>query len=121
MKIGFLSLPLAEGVPMVAIPIGFDQPGVARRITYHGVGEFVAVGDLTGQRLAELIAKVSSNPAYRDKAHWFQRIFKEKRGLDLAADIVERAFRIRQTHAAVPLAESIGSNSSKDTPLAEWN
>jgi zeaxanthin glucosyltransferase len=99
---------LTEGVPMVAIPIGYDQPGVARRITYHGVGEFVAVENLTRQRLAKLIAKVRSNPAYRDKAHWFQKIIKEKRGLDAAADIVERAFRVRQTHAAVALAESTG-------------
>jgi zeaxanthin glucosyltransferase len=38
---------LAQGVPMVAIPIGFDQPGVAARIAYHGAGEFVEVGDLT--------------------------------------------------------------------------
>src|SRR5262249_49483026 len=32
---------LALGVPMVAIPSCFDQPGVAARIAYHGVGEFV--------------------------------------------------------------------------------
>jgi zeaxanthin glucosyltransferase len=30
---------LAYGVPMVAIPIGYDQFGVAARIAYHGVGE----------------------------------------------------------------------------------
>jgi zeaxanthin glucosyltransferase len=29
---------LAEGVPIVAIPVGYDQPGVAARIAYHGVG-----------------------------------------------------------------------------------
>jgi UDP:flavonoid glycosyltransferase YjiC (YdhE family) len=40
----------------------------------------------------ELIAKVRSNPSYRDKAHWFQQIIKETRGLDVAAEIVERAF-----------------------------
>jgi UDP-glucoronosyl and UDP-glucosyl transferase len=28
---------LAQGVPMAAIPIGYDQPGVAARIAYHGV------------------------------------------------------------------------------------
>jgi zeaxanthin glucosyltransferase len=32
---------LAQWVPIVAIQIGFDQPGVAARIAYHGVGEFV--------------------------------------------------------------------------------
>jgi zeaxanthin glucosyltransferase len=99
---------LAEGVPMVAIPIGYEQPGVASRIAYHGVGEFVELGDLTTPRLAELIAKVRSNPSYRDKARWFQQIIKETRGLDLAADIVEWAFRVRRRDAAVTLAESRG-------------
>jgi zeaxanthin glucosyltransferase len=99
---------LAEGVPMVAIPIGYEQPGIACRIAYHGVGEFVEVGDLTVRRLVELIAKVRSNPSYRDKARWFQQIIKETRGLDVAADIVEWAFRVRQRDAAVALAESRG-------------
>jgi len=99
---------LAEGVPMVAIPIGYEQPGVACRIAYHGVGEFVELGNLTARRLAELIAKVRSNPSYRDKAHWFQQTIKETRGLDVAADIVEWAFRVRQKDAAVALAESRG-------------
>jgi MGT family glycosyltransferase len=99
---------LAEGVPMVAIPIGYEQPGVASRIACHGVGEFVELGDLTTRRLAELIGKVRSNPSYRDKARWFQQIIKETRGLDVAADIVEWAFRVRQRDAAVALAESRG-------------
>jgi UDP:flavonoid glycosyltransferase YjiC (YdhE family) len=86
---------------MVAIPIGYEQPGVACRIAYHGVGEFVELGDLTAPRLTELIAKVRSNPSYRDKAHRFQKTIKETRGLDVAADIVERAFRVRQRDAAV--------------------
>jgi hypothetical protein len=32
---------LAQGVPMVAIPIAFDQPGISARIAHLGVGEFV--------------------------------------------------------------------------------
>jgi zeaxanthin glucosyltransferase len=85
---------LAEGVPMVAIPIGYDQPGIANRISYHGIGEFVDVGDLTAPRLSELIARVISNPRYRDKARWFQDVLRENRGLDVAADIIERVFGI---------------------------
>jgi MGT family glycosyltransferase len=82
---------LAQGVPMVAIPIGYDQPGVAARIAYHGVGEFVEIGNLTARRLSELIIKVTANPNYRDKARWFQKVLAETRGLDVAADIIERA------------------------------
>src|SRR5262249_33232604 len=50
---------LGQGVPMVAIPIGYDQPGVAARIAHHGVGEFVEVDELTAGGLRELIRKVS--------------------------------------------------------------
>ena len=76
---------------MVAIPVGYDQPGVAARIAYHGVGEFVELGNLTVRHLSELIVKVTANPSYRDKAGWFQKVLAETRGLDVAADIIERA------------------------------
>ena len=74
------------------LPIGYDQPGVAARIAYHGVGEFVEVGNLTARHLSELIAKVTANRNYRDKARWFQKVIAKARGLDLAADIIERVF-----------------------------
>src|SRR5260370_1186460 len=84
---------LAQGVPIVAIPIGFDQPGVAARIAYHRVGEFVEIGDLTAERLAQLIQRVRQNPSYRDKARYFQKVIARTQGLDLAADVIERAFK----------------------------
>ena len=93
---------LAQGVPLVAIPIGYDQPGVARRIAYHGVGEFVELGDLSKQLLSELIAKVTSSPSYRDKARWFQDVLREKRGLDVAADIIEQVFEVAKEGRACP-------------------
>jgi len=83
---------LAQGVPMVATPIAYDQPGVAARIAYHGVGEFVEIGNLTARNLSELIVKVTTNPKYRDKARWFKKIIANTRGLDIAADIIERVF-----------------------------
>jgi zeaxanthin glucosyltransferase len=83
---------LAQGVPMVGIPIGFDQPGVAARIAYHGVGEFVEEGDLTAKRLLQLVQTVLNNPGYRDKARYFQKVIAQTQGLDAAADLIERAF-----------------------------
>jgi MGT family glycosyltransferase len=87
---------LAQGVPIVAIPIGFDQPGVAARIAYHGVGEFVEIGHLTAERLSELIQRVQKNPSYRDRARYFQKVIAQTQGLDLAADVIERAFKKNQ-------------------------
>jgi zeaxanthin glucosyltransferase len=84
---------LGQGVPMVAIPIAYDQPGVAARIAHHGVGEFVDVENVTTERLSELISKVLGNPAYRDKARYFQKVIAETNGLEKAADVLEEAFQ----------------------------
>ena len=86
---------LAQGVPMVAIPIGYDQPGVAARIAHHGVGEFMEVEQLTVDGLSQLTAKVLRDPGYRSRAQHFRRVIAEARGLDLAADVIERAFLTR--------------------------
>ena len=85
---------LAQGVPMVAVPIAYDQPGVAARISYHGVGEFLEIDNLTVGHLFELIQKVLANPGYRDKARYFQKVIAETQGLDLAADLVERELQM---------------------------
>jgi zeaxanthin glucosyltransferase len=79
---------------MEAIPIGFDQPGVAARVAYHRVGEFVEVGDLTLEVLLELVRKILNNSSYRDRASYFQKVIADSRGLEVAADAVERAFQI---------------------------
>ena len=84
---------LAQGVPMVAIPIGYDQPGVAARIAHHGVGEFVDIEDLTVERVRGLIEKVTNSRGYGEKARWFQNVIAQTRGLDLAAQVIERAFK----------------------------
>jgi zeaxanthin glucosyltransferase len=86
---------LAQGVPMVAIPIGYDQPGVAARIAYHGVGEVLELQELTVARLSKLIQQVRSNQSYHDKARHLQKVIAQTRGLDLAAEVIERAFGIR--------------------------
>jgi len=85
---------LAHGVPMVAIPIAYDQPGVAARVGYHGVGEFLDIEDVAVKRVQSLIQKVLENPSYREKARWFQKVIARTRGLDVAADVIERAFRL---------------------------
>jgi len=84
---------LAQGVPMVAIPIGYDQPGVAARIAHHGVGEFLELDGLSVENVQRSIQQVLDNPAYRERARWFQGVIARARGLDVAADVIEQGFR----------------------------
>ncbi|AVT38554.1 glycosyl transferase family 1 [Plantactinospora sp. BB1] len=97
---------LTHGVPMVALPVTNDQPGVAARLKYLGVGEFVPVHRASAARLRVAIEKVRADPAYRTKARECQRRIAELDGLGRAADIAEEAFRtgrpvLRRTSSGV--------------------
>ncbi|HEX4170324.1 MAG TPA: nucleotide disphospho-sugar-binding domain-containing protein [Bryobacteraceae bacterium] len=92
---------LAHGVPMVAIPIGYDQPGTAARIAHHGTGEFIEVDELTSDRLRGLIEKVLHDLSYRERAGYFQNVISKTRGLDVAADVIEQAFQARESRSGV--------------------
>jgi MGT family glycosyltransferase len=88
---------LAHGVPMVAIPIGYDQPGTAARIAHHGTGEFIEVDELTSDRVRGLIEKVLQDSSYRERADYFRKVISKTRGLDVAAEVIEQAFQRHQT------------------------
>ena len=88
---------LAQGVPMVAIPIAFDQPGISARIAHHGAGEFVDLDNLSVDNLLELIRKVLTNRSYAERAHYFKEVIAKTRGLDIAADVIEQAFQKAST------------------------
>jgi zeaxanthin glucosyltransferase len=54
---------LSQGVPMVAIPVTNDQPGVASRLEWLGVAEVVAPSRLSAKRLEAAIRRVLREPA----------------------------------------------------------
>ena len=85
---------LGLGVPLVAIPFGYDQPGNAARIAYHRVGEFMRLEDFTASGLLALICKVLNNPSYREKAGYFREAIAAAKGLDVACDVIESVFSL---------------------------
>jgi MGT family glycosyltransferase len=87
---------LAEGVPLVCIPVGNDQPGVAARVKSRGVGVVVPPRGLTVKRLLAAMSVVLEDASYRTAARKLQASIQQTDGLALAADIVEDALKIRQ-------------------------
>ena len=92
---------LACGLPMVAMPIAFDQPAVAARIARSGVGEVVSPRRATAARLTRTIEKVLRAPRYRDRARYVQREIQAAGGVARAADLIE-AMLLRQASAPAP-------------------
>ncbi|MBE9004729.1 glycosyltransferase [Fortiea sp. LEGE XX443] len=82
---------LTNGVPMVAIPITNDQPGVAARIAWSGCGEAVPVKKVTVSKLQTAIQKVLTNDSYQKNALRLQAAIKTAGGVSRAIDIVEQA------------------------------
>jgi zeaxanthin glucosyltransferase len=97
---------LANGVPMVAIPIGYDQPGVAARIAYHGVGEFLDIENLSAACVRSLIKQVLENRQYRERARKFQAAIARTHGLDIAAEVIEGAFKSKSRAGVEALVAS---------------
>jgi MGT family glycosyltransferase len=81
---------LACGVPMVAIPVTNDQPGVAARLRWTGAGEFVALKSLDAGRLHTAVRRVLDNGTYRAAAQRLRDEIAATDGVGEAADIVER-------------------------------
>jgi zeaxanthin glucosyltransferase len=86
---------LSEGVPLVAIPRGNDQPGVAARVSARGAGIVIPSRKLNHTRLRNALHSVIIQPNYRAAAQNIQCAMQAIDGKSRAADIIEDALAIR--------------------------
>ena len=86
---------LVAGVPMLCLPLAFEQPGIAARVVQAGAGTMLPHRS-SPARIAAALQHILATPSYRQNA----RAIGEQRGAAggpaLAATIVERALLTRQ-------------------------
>jgi zeaxanthin glucosyltransferase len=87
---------LSYGVPMVAIPVTDDQPGVAARIARTGVGEFVTLSRLSVGSMRKVIKKVLREESYQQNAVRLQEAIRQTEGVHRAVNIIEQAVLTRK-------------------------
>ena len=81
---------LSNGVPIIAIPITNDQPGVAARIAWTGTGEVIPLGRVTAEKLQAAITRVLTEDSYKKNALSLQKAIQRAGGEKRAADIIEQ-------------------------------
>ena len=81
---------LTNGVPMVAIPVTNDQPGIAARIAYTGAGEMIPLKKVSVEKLQKAIKQVLTEDSYKKNALRLQEAIKRAGGVSRAADIIEQ-------------------------------
>ncbi len=100
-KIRAQLLPRVAAVICVVAPLGFDQPGNAARVEYHGLGRRVDVKRSTREQLTRVIRAVLFEPSYRRKISRFRDASLTLEPPSLAADVIE-AILHRPTSATYP-------------------
>jgi zeaxanthin glucosyltransferase len=85
---------LSEGVPMVAIPMANDQPGVAARVKARGAGVVIPPRKLSASRLRRAVRLVLDDLGYRARAQELGRAIRQIDGPAMAAEIIERSLKL---------------------------
>lgn len=81
---------LSRGVPMVAMPRSADQPALASRVDYSGVGLRVSFHRSSSQQLGDAVRRVLTEDSFRQRAGQMQQHLQTAGGAPGAAEIMER-------------------------------
>lgn len=82
--------PLAAGVPMLVMPLAFEQPAIGARLAWSGAGAMFAPR-ISARALTRAIARVREVPSYRARAKALAAEIAGAGGVTRAADLIEAA------------------------------
>jgi len=91
---------VASHTPILALPIAFDQPGVAARIRHAGVGLSASPRFTSANGLARQLRRLLDEPAFKTRGADLAAGIKTAGGSTRAAAIVEQALNIEARSAA---------------------
>lgn len=85
---------LSNGLPLVVIPIAYDQSHVAGRVVRTGAGERLNFNRFKAYHLKEAVHKILTYPEYKKAAEIVRKSFAEAGGSATAANLLEKAITI---------------------------
>jgi zeaxanthin glucosyltransferase len=104
---------LLHGKPMVALPMTLDQPAVAARLIKAGAAVILSEQHRSAEDIRDALLKVRDDPRYREAALKLQTQMLPLRGLEHAAEIIERS--LASHHRSVPPAQDLPSTDMQMT------
>ena len=81
---------LEAGVPVLALPIAYDQPGVAARLVHQGAGLSLSHRRLSAFDLARALQRLTQEPSFRREAERLGREIASAGGAARGAELTER-------------------------------
>ncbi|HMG07322.1 MAG TPA: nucleotide disphospho-sugar-binding domain-containing protein [Mucilaginibacter sp.] len=81
---------LLNGLPMVVIPIAYDQSHVAGRVVRTGAGLRLNFNRFKASHLKDAVNEILQNPDYKANAGLLKQSFLDAGGTETAADLLEQ-------------------------------
>jgi len=78
------------GVPMLLVPLHYDEPGNAARVVYHKIGLRLQLEEVSAGTLGSCIDTLLNDVAYRDNARRMSQKFVEIEERSPACQIIEK-------------------------------
>lgn len=85
---------LSHGVPLIAVPITYEQPAIASRVAWTRTGRVLRLKKLDAATLRRHIGEVLKDRVYARNAQGVQRSIAESGGVKKAADLIEGALAV---------------------------
>ncbi|HTV00208.1 MAG TPA: nucleotide disphospho-sugar-binding domain-containing protein [Luteitalea sp.] len=82
---------LSAGVPLVAVPLAFEQPAIGARVAWTGTGRVVPFAKLSRHVLRTSLEAVLTQPSYRQAAARVQHAIADAGGAERAARVAVTA------------------------------
>ncbi|WP_325166913.1 glycosyltransferase [Devosia rhizoryzae] len=81
---------LAAGLPILCMPLAFEQPGIGARLVHSGAGKVLSHRSESG-RIAAALGDLLNRPDYKARAGLLQDEIRSSGGAPAAAQLLERA------------------------------
>lgn len=86
---------LSFGVPVIAVPIAFEQPAIASRLVWCGAGRVLPLSKLRPDSLRATIVQVLKGTEYQDRALAVKQSIQQAGGVKRAAGLLEEVVSCR--------------------------
>jgi zeaxanthin glucosyltransferase len=96
---------LGRGVPVLALPVTNDQPGIAARVEAAGAGRALGAAGRMVTGIRKALRGLLEEPAYRQRAETLQRAIRASGGSREAVDII---LQVLESGSAVKGSQAAG-------------
>jgi UDP:flavonoid glycosyltransferase YjiC (YdhE family) len=87
--LGSVKEALYQGVPMVVVPVGFDQPFNAVRVSYHNLGNHLFPEMLSLDSLESVVDRTLESRQCMDSSHRFRDLVRRAEQQPTAAELIQ--------------------------------